>query len=111
MGFGALRELLDRGFRPGMGEVGSHTECLALIPRAWARAPLHTGFLSRCFKWRGGKRAGRKRPIQRRSGPEEHPAWTLKDAVERRRAQLAYADAIRSIKLLIPGRRGCQGSA
>lgn len=111
VGFGALRELLDRGFRT-REQVKSvlNTECLALIPRVGQNpdAPL--------LSYRG--------VIQMARGPKALPAPAASSAspknVHRGRAQMlwnavdapnsSYADAIRSIKLSLESDpdTGCQ---
>ena len=88
VGFGALRELLDRGFRT-REQVKSvlNTECLALIPRVGQNpnAPRlsYRGVIQMA---RGPESAARS--IGLFGSSQERPPWTLTDAVERgRRAQ------------------------
>jgi len=100
VGFGALRELLDRGFRT-REQVKSvlNTECLALIPR------LGQGSGAPRFSYRGATQmAFRPKSLLAQSASADFPAddhhgrsqilWAAVDA-----PNSAYADAIRSIKL------------
>jgi polysaccharide biosynthesis transport protein len=111
VGFGALRELLDRGFRT-REQVKSvlNTECLALIPRVGQgpAAPLlsYRGVIQMA---RGQKAlptpsasSGAPKNIQR---GRSKMLWSAVDA-----PNSAYADAIRSIKLSLDSGSdaGCQ---
>ena len=111
VGFGALRELLDRGFRT-REQVKSvlNTECLALIPRVGQgpAAPLlsYRGVIQMA---RGQKAlptpsasSGAPKNIQR---GRSKMLWSAVDA-----PNSAYADAIRSIKLSLDSGpdAGCQ---
>jgi succinoglycan biosynthesis transport protein ExoP len=111
VGFGALRELLDRGFRT-REQVKSvlNTECLALIPR------LGQGSGAPRLSYRGAtqKLFGPKSlfaPSESASSPEDvnhGPSQILWAAVDAPNS--AYADAIRSIKLSLDSGpdAGCQ---
>ena len=91
VGFGALRELLDRGFRTGeQVKTVLETECLALIPRLGERSgvPLY-------------RRAAQLTSLAPSAGAHD---TTFHDRSEMLWAAVnapnsAYADAIRSIKL------------
>jgi polysaccharide biosynthesis transport protein len=111
VGFGALRELLDRGFRT-REQVKSvlNTECLALIPRVGQgpAAPL-LSYRSVIQMARGQKAlptpsasSGAPKNIQR---GRSKMLWSAVDA-----PNSAYADAIRSIKLSLDSGSdaGCQ---
>jgi polysaccharide biosynthesis transport protein len=111
VGFGALRELLDRGFRT-REQVKSvlNTECLALIPRVGQNP--------------GASRLSYRGVIQMARGPKALPAPSASSGTpkndHRGRSRMlwnavdapnsAYADAIRSIKLSLDSGpdAGCQ---
>jgi succinoglycan biosynthesis transport protein ExoP len=116
VGFGALRELLDRGFRT-REQVKSvlNTECLALIPRVGQgpAAPLlsYRGVIQMA---RGQMARGQKAlptPAASSAAPKNvqrgrsKMLWSAVDA-----PNSAYADAIRSIKLSLDSGpdTGCQ---
>ena len=95
-GFGALRELLDRGFRTGdQVKLALNTECLALIPRM--------------AQGTGAPRLSYNRVTQLAFGPKRVPSAGVINDDRSGRSQIlwaavdapnsAYADAIRSLKL------------
>lgn len=99
VGFGALRELLDRGFRTGQ-QVKSvlNTECLALIPR------LDQGPAAKGLSYRratqmaiGPKLLGPSTPAGSEGDDRRGRSQILWAAVDAPNS--AYADAIRSLKL------------
>ena len=103
VGFGALRELLDRGFRTSE-QVKSvlNTECLALIPRLSNGSDVSRLSYARATRLAFGPRslAARAGRAILEDGPHGraglHILWNAVDAPDS-----AYADAIRSIKLAL----------
>ena len=103
IGFGALRELLDRGFRTG-DQVKSvlNTDCLALIPR------MDQGSAAPAISYRrvtqlafGPKLAPLADPLDDDHQGRSRTLWAAVDA-----PNSAYADAIRSIKLSLDSGAG-----
>jgi succinoglycan biosynthesis transport protein ExoP len=93
VGFGALRELLDRGFRTGDHVKSAlNTDCVALIPRLRAgksRVPQLSFRQENVFSMSSGETPD----VEPRSGDI---LWAAVDA-----PNSAYADAIRSIKFAV----------
>ena len=100
VGFGALRELLDRGFRTGE-QVRSvlNTECLALIPRLERGAPAPRLSYDRVTQLAFGRKSLLVPSASSGFLDADHhgPSQILWAAVDAPNS--AYADAIRSIKL------------
>ena len=100
VGFGALRELLDRGFRTGDHVKSAlNTDCVALIPRLRAgksRVPqlsFRQENVFSVFASAPGQSNGETRDVEPRSADI---LWAAVDA-----PNSAYADAIRSIKFAV----------